>query len=929
MGIFYDPAARKWQVTDEKTDYETGYQTVFEKLPTNLETKLSTDQRKQVQKTRTAYKTVQKTETYPDRVLESVYDSKTMKYTNVWKDVTKTRTYSVQEPYTEYYYDWVLDTVANDLNRYKNDYNIVLNAQNEKANQINAETSKSNDKLNKENDALNKANINKNNAYKTTVATATRTSGGDYVTQRDALRNLEGLPGITEDFKKNLETNFKTFYRTEKLQTWDSALGSKPAYGDFDAKYYETQNPTVAEEWRTAEAQDDLDITERYGKTNFYLQKYTTQGKPAGRRGNAAELTEQTNKYIETKPTDKELQDVRNLQLGVNTATQTQRLLNIPEIAAEFKKAQEGDSYWSNQAKEKFLDPSKPDEFVALFRLSERPEDKQVSLNYNINAGYGVTELEDVINQAVGEKAAVDTKRFSVLTQNVLKDTIDEMKKAKAKESALGLLSGLGGFSEIANINKTIANSILGDTGIGGLLSMTSAGNPEEDLEKSLQNITGVRNNTTYNWQQWFDSALKTKYDKDLELGYSTEEAKEQIKIDSDFARRFIDDYLTPRFNQSKSMDEFVEYLDVRQEEKNPFQTEDMLSATSRVANLRAQSYLDQLKTTDDRYFDSDFYFNPTGDKARESNYAEQSSTVLSDWEAAKKGDEYWAQQAYRFGVDINDKQEFARLHFQVKGQGKGYDGAEDILNAGKVQNEIYNNILPTLKEEALKQSSVFGQFRTPEEFADEVLRGLDPNDKTTWDEVLKRYGLDSFKGTIDELKEYIKETLRTGSAQTVRENIKYLNEKRERPTQEKLGITYIERPEDFKNETSKSTTQLFSVFQSAGYQGTEDEFYTNFFPDVDRSEQALLTKAGKGSALETFNLDLSDPFASLGTIDTFFDEAKVPTTKKTTSSSTPSSSKTSFFNLGLEEEEEDDTDYKSNTGQKILGEFTSMFKGL
>jgi hypothetical protein len=43
-----------------------------------------------------------------------------------------------------------------------------------------------------------------------------------------------------------------------------------------------------------------------------------------------------------------------------------------------------------------------------------------------------------------------------------------------------------------------------------------------------------------------------------------------------------------------------------------------------------------------------------------------------------------------------------------------------------------------------------------------------------------------------------------------------------------------------------------------------------------------------------------------------------------TTTSSTPS-----FFNLGLEEEEDDGTDYKSNTGQKILGEFTSMFKGL
>jgi hypothetical protein len=60
----------------------------------------------------------------------------------------------------------------------------------------------------------------------------------------------------------------------------------------------------------------------------------------------------------------------------------------------------------------------------------------------------------------------------------------------------------------------------------------------------------------------------------------------------AEFARDFIDDYLIPRFNTSKSMDEFVEYLDVSQEEQNPFQTQDMLNATSQVANLRAQAIL-------------------------------------------------------------------------------------------------------------------------------------------------------------------------------------------------------------------------------------------------------------------------------------------------------------------------------------------------
>jgi len=772
----------------------------------------------------------------------------------------------------------------------------------------------------KDNANLNAKNQRLNNAYNFTVQVANSTQGGDYTSRRQQLRNATA--DLDTATKQDIENQFKTFYRTEKLQTWNTSLGAKPLYGDFDPTYYKQTYPQVTEGWRNAVANDDIDITERYGENGYYLQHYTSQGKPAGFRGNAPEGTTAAARYVEAKPTDKDLQAVRDVQLGVNTATQTERLLNVPEIAAEWEKAKTDDPYWLKLAKDNYLDVNKPDEFVTLFRISDRPEDKQVSLNYNINAGYGITQLEDVLNEAVGEKAAVDVKKFGALAQDVLKETISEMQQAKAKEEMLGLLGGLGGFTEIMNINNELSNAILGDTGVGGLLSFTSAGKAEESLEKNLQNITGVRNNTTYNWQQWFDSELKKRYEQDLELGYTTAEATENVKIESQFARNFIDQYLIPRFNTARSMDEFVEYIDIRQEEQNPFQTQDMLNAVSLVADLRAKQYLDQIKSTDPRYFNSSFYFNPSGDKARESQYADQARVVAQDWEAAKKGDPYWARQAYRFGIDLNDKDAFARIHFQVKGQGRGYDGADDILNAGKVRDQIYNNILPALKEEALRQGSVFGQFVTPEEFADEMLRGLDPDDKSTWQEVLQRYGLTDFKGTVDELKQYVVETLRTGSAQKIREEIKYLNEKRQRPTQQVLGLTYIERPEDYKNEMATPQTELYKTFQSAGYQGTEDEFYNNFFPDLDRSEQTILTKAGSDKALQSYGLDLSDPFASLGTIESFFDE------ETTGGKEEGGDTSASFFRLGLDDEDEE-TDYKSKTGTQILGEFTSMFKGL
>jgi hypothetical protein len=782
--------------------------------------------------------------------------------------------------------------------------------------------------------ADNYFNTVKNQSYDRMLSTASSTRGGDYVDQRAIIRDLpkldekilntlsstqrESLLSRYEQFKKQQEDTFKAFYTTEKLQTWDFNLGAKPPYGTFDPNYYKAQNPTVAQQWQSAVANDDVDITQRYGENGYYLQHYTTVGKTSGARGNKAEDLEASKQYVETKPTDADLQQVRNLQLGVDTDTQTERLLNTPEIAAEWEKAKAGDTYWKQKAKESFLDIDKPEEFAALFRLSDRREDKEIAFKYNVNAGYGITELEDALNEAVGEKATVDVKKFGALTQDVLKQTIDEMKRAKAREQEMSMFSGFGVFSDITNINKDLTNSILGDSGVGGVLSYMGGGKAEESLEKALRGITGVNNNVTYNWQQWFDNTLKERYQSDLELGLSAEDAQNNVKIQGEFAREFIDKYLIPRFNESRSMNEFVDYLDVRQSEQNPFQTQDILNATKLVADIRAQQFLDQLKQTPERYFDSEFYFNPTGDKAREASYAEQAATVAADWEAAKSGDAHWKSQAYRFGVNVDDKDAFARMHFQIKGQGKGYDAADDILNASKVSEYIYGQILPTLKEEALKQGTVFGQFIKPDEFANEMLKGLDPDDKNTWNDILKRYGLTDFKGNLEELKAYITEALRTGSAQEIREQIKYLNEKRQKPTQEKLGISYIQREEDYKPDAQiKGDTQLYKTFQNAGFKGTEDEFYENFFPDLDRSEQAALTKAGKNEGLKTSGLNLSDPYASLDTLESFFSTSTDKITDK-------EETKKSYFTIDTDE----DLPTKTESGQGFLDEFTSLFKG-
>lgn len=1052
MAISYNIQTQKWEITPEKTNYSETYTPLKTDNPTNLPTNLIT--RHVDHPTWAAWKNQHgRIETNSSQSIKTVLQGFYALYLDrvpSQAEIDGWRQYNIDrgwvpgkgfggsflrdteiqfinsKEYQDKQAQFVINAKANEDNKELNRLNAEANTKNAQANQRLAETAAENRKLNTQNKA-------KNELYDKAVTLANTTKGGDYVAQRDqlSLKPLTDAGLSVEDATAvldNVKQQFKSFYITEKLEPWNPELGAKPPYGEFDPDYYKEQNPVVAQAYADAEAIDDIDITLRYGENGYYLQHYTNIGKSQNLRANKEEDTVAATRYTEEQLTDKELQDIRDYQLGIDRDSIAERLLNIPEVSNEWTKARGGDPYWSQLAKEKYLDPNKAEDFAVLFRLSERPEDKQVMLTYNAGGGQGITQLEDALNQAIGSKAEVDVKKFAALNQTILKDTIDQMKKVKAEQEALSFYRGFSGFSEVMDINKTLANSILGDTGVGGILSFTSAGKAEEDLLGALQNVTGMRSNVVYNWQQWFDQAIKDKYgldyatfepleekkdiinaftsplnktkpfdeqtgkfsdqflkeagfntteelvsflekqgeeglsilntikgdvgdaansvltpiksrieadiklldeskSRDLALAYTADGTTNMMNIEAQFARDYIDEYLLPRFNTSRSMDEFVEYLDVRQEEQNPFQTQDTYDAISSLANLYSKKYLDEVKQEGPRGFDPDFYFDPTGDVARTEDYAKQKQTVEEDWEKAKNGDEYWATQAYRFGIDINNKAAFARMHFEVKGQGQGFDAAEDIVNAGKVQDYIYSTILPVLKEESLKQDPVFGQFITPEEFADEALRGLDPyNTPDQWEEILQRYGLQDFSGTVDELRNYIIEALRTGSAQQIREEIKYLNEKRQKPTQEILGVTYIERPEDYRDEMAKPTTELYAIFQKAGYQGTEDEFYNNFFPDLDRSEQITLTKAGKDQKLEAYGLDLSDPFASLGTIESFFPEDQVAAQKEAAKDS-PADAYTSYFKIGVDDEEE--VDYKSDPAKQFLGEFTSMFKGL
>ena len=923
---------------------------------------------------------------------------------------------------------------------------------------------------------------------------------GNYLNNREKLLTAARAAGISDP--RGLESAFREFYISADLTPNKHTSFIDAPYGDFDSNYYgNTQDPAAADKFNEKTQLDDVDFLATYDAletkdpVNFYRYQYSQRvinGENV--RANEAEDLEKyegQNLQAEDIITDQDIEDARSKQLGVTLTEENElsAIKNNEYFQRQFNAAKSGNEnnpdyvFWRNLQNDPLysiedatggripiyeISDDKPNDFVSLFLKSQRDEDKS-ALNdiEGLPEDFGtITELEDKINQLIGEEQLEQVSQFGQLTKDALKQTVAEIQNQKAKEQSMAFYKGLGSFSEIFNAGKTISDSFLNDTGIGGILPMSSRGRSyAEKLEDKLEGATGINNSVEYNWEKWFEDTLSKKYSPNYEenkeayepfetkqgilqaftrfldrnlgedpynqetnqfnevflekAGFNTteelvdylntdelkpEESAEILEIitstspnqnnveeytayvkkaedlieaqeaeidrlDADlgnnltidgidetvagrFARDFVNDYLKPRFDTSRSMDEFVEYLDVRQKDKNPFQTEDLAFALRNAGRIQAEDYLRELqgRVGEKSEFNTDFYFDPLGNGAKvnpekEQDLQDQSNTVNSDWEEAQKNDFKniipgrsdgltWYAQAYRYGLGGFDEQgkwtlskdDFAQLHYWTIGQFKKYDPAIDILNT-TIVTEKAQSILEDLTLKAEKIGSVFGRFITPEEFADEMLEGVDPYDDR-YDEILESLGLEDFKGTIEDLRGYIIDIMRTGAAKEIRENIKFLNEQREDPSQEILGITYIDRPEDFKDEEPKGKTWLYESFQKSGYQGTEDEFYEAFLPDVDRSEMELIGDVTSGKGLEFgFGLQesLSDPLAAYSNIAqlTKFGEEKEEDKPKTTSQK-----ETSIFNVfDLGYEDDEDTYQKSPSAQEFLGEFAPFFK--
>lgn len=618
-----------------------------------------------------------------------------------------------------------------------------------------------------------------------------RSTRGQYQQILTQIQNEYSENVLENTLSKEDINQINSFYIQKNVSIpWDAKkLGAKPPTGEFDSSYYKEQVPEAAEKWKQA-------------NEGFSF---------AGTKMPNLDVTEgygDENTYLHYHYTSQGKQ--KNIRA------------NAAELAADAE-------YYAETQK-------------------QITEAERQAYRDQLNGLFKSKDIQDSLQEYVDVKAE---ERFELMRNDVLKKTIAKLNAAKKQEDQFDFFKKMPGMSEIYDFGSTISNEMLGDSGLGGYLSMTG----QSKLKESIENMFSPGNSTVYNWQKWFDEELTEQY----QLGDSKLFLNEkEYVIAKEEAQAFINDYLKPRFDYSRSMDEFVSYLDVSNDQQNVLQTQTLSNKIKELTQTQTDTYLNKLKEGNNIIgIDADYYFQ-----------GKQGESVNADWEEAKEGSsknvygKTWAQWAYQYGLDLENKEDFAKLHYQVKGKNLNYDPRSDYVNPQQVAQYVSESILPYIAKEAGKVKNVFLDFVPPEKYLDTFLgdSGFFESDffeSEDIKELLKKNDIDPDSYDPEEINNMFAEFLRTVPAENIRKQIKELNEKKKKPTQELLGVSYIEREEDVKEEQEKeSQNAVYNIFKQAGFEGDEDEFKDFIGEDLSVEGMDLISEFG--------NLDFSDPMKSL-----------------------------------------------------------------
>ena len=240
---------------------------------------------------------------------------------------------------------------------------------------------------------------------------------GKYKDILEGIQKDYGEAKLSELLNEEDINQINDFYKAKiKFTKWDpNEYGAKTPVGEFDSTYYKTQVPEVSEKWNEA-------------NKGFSFAGTTVPNL------DITETYEDEAAYLHYHYTSQGKQ--KNIRA------------NRDEAQAE--EASKATYYVEKQKPVTDSDIQRyRDELNGLINAEETQE---------ILSGYG-----DVLRE----------ERFEAMRQDVLKKTILKLRAAKLQESQLDFFKALPGMSEIYDFGSTISNELLGDSGLGGYLSMT------------------------------------------------------------------------------------------------------------------------------------------------------------------------------------------------------------------------------------------------------------------------------------------------------------------------------------------------------------------------------------------------------------------------------------------------------------------------
>lgn len=182
------------------------------------------------------------------------------------------------------------------------------------------------------------------------------------------------------------------------------------------------------------------------------------------------------------------------------------------------------------------------------------------------------------------------------------------------------------------------------------------------------------------------EEKIKTKDEELATQGYEVEFGGKKYMYSADFMRNFIDDYINPRFNYSKSMAEFKDYLDVSDTGETLLSTQTVATAIKEYGEKTAKMYLDYLQTE--------------GEGEKEFNLEEMKKLINKDMIKQMKND----KEGYSGNVFMNfvGPDQYVDLVLDQMGikDPTSEKGKEQLKELGLTQENSLDDFKSLLKEQ-------------------------------------------------------------------------------------------------------------------------------------------------------------------------------------------------------------------------------------